>query len=56
MPFKNKSEATKRSKDRKQTTNVQMARTVGVVFVYSIYRSTEEFGELEALFFAKTIS
>ena len=30
MPFINNSEATKRSKDQKQTANVQMARTVGV--------------------------
>ena len=37
MPFINKSEATKRSKDRKQTAKVQMARTVtGVVFSLSI--------------------
>ena len=36
MPFINKSEATKRSKDRKQTANVQLARTVGVVFGLSI--------------------
>ena len=32
MPFINNSEATKRSKDQKQTANVQMAQTVGVVF------------------------
>ena len=36
MPFINKSEMTKRSKDLKYTANVQMARTVGVVFGLSV--------------------
>ncbi len=36
MPFINKSEAIKRSKDRKIYGNVQMARTVGVVFGLSV--------------------
>ena len=39
-PFINKSEATKRSKDQKKyTANVQMARTVGVVFGLSVFTS-----------------
>ena len=58
MPFINKSEAAKRSKDRKtngKCTNGTNSRS-RVWPVYFIYRSTEAFGELEALFFAKTNS
>ena len=56
MPFINKSEATKRLKDRKtngKCTSGMNCRS-HVWSVYFIYRSTEAFNELEALFFAKT--